>query len=39
MKALLKILKVIIKLLWKMGIIGWDDVLALVEEYSLGDIA
>lgn len=38
MKGLLKILKVIIKMLWKLGIIGWDDVLAFAEEYSLDSI-
>ncbi len=31
MKVILKLLKVIIKLMWKFGIIGWDDVLAKSE--------
>lgn len=38
MKVLLKLLKVIIKLLWKIGIIGWDDVFALMEQFSWTDI-
>ena len=35
MKVMLKLLKVVIKMLWKLGIIGWDDVLALFEDYSI----
>lgn len=34
MKALLHLLKLIIKAMWKLGIIGWDDVFALMEQFS-----
>ena len=35
MKAILHLLKLIVKAMWKLGIIGWDDVFAFAEEYSL----
>lgn len=35
MKVILKLLKVVLKLMWKLGIIGWDDVFALAEQYSI----
>lgn len=38
MKALLHLLKLIIKAMWKLGIIGWDDVIAIAEEYTLLDL-
>lgn len=37
MKGLLHLLKIILKAMWKLGIIGWDDVAAFIEEYSLID--
>ncbi len=37
MKAILHLLKLIIKAMWKLGIIGWDDVLAFMEDYSIID--
>ena len=35
MKVILKLLKVVLKMMWKLGIIGWDDVFALAEQYSI----
>lgn len=35
MKVILKLLKVVIKMLWKLGFIGWDDVLGFMEDYSI----
>lgn len=37
MKAILHLLKLIIKAMWKLGIIGWDDVAKFMEDYSLVD--
>ena len=37
MKAILHLLKLIVKAMWKLGIIGWDDVFAFAEEYSVLD--
>jgi hypothetical protein len=34
MKVIIKLLKVVIKMMWKLGIIGWDDVFALAEQLS-----
>ena len=34
MKGLLHLLKIILKAMWKLGIIGWDDVANILEQYG-----
>lgn len=34
MKALLHLLKLIIKAMWKLGIIGWDDVAEIYSKLT-----